>query len=543
MPTPAATVEDYCALLVKSRLLLPEHVEQLYRKFCQQSASSSDVDAFRRFLVKQQLLTEYQAHMIQRGRAEGFFIGNYKILERVGKGQMGGVYKAIHPLGQMVALKILPASKAADPHILARFQREAKLLLQLDHPNVVRAFQIGEEGGVHYFVMEYLDGESLQEVLDRRKRLPWPEAVRLFHQVLQGLQHIHEKRMVHRDIKPSNLLLVPAATPDNDTTWNATVKILDIGLGRELFDETAAAGEIETQLTAEGTVLGTPDYLAPEQARDASNVDIRADIYSVGCVLYQCLTGQPPFPDTNILSQMVRHAMESPRPVREFVADVPPLLQTVLDTMLAKKPEDRYATPAAAAEVLSPLLTARGAAPQSSTIVPAYKAWLESESAIPAVAGAAPAAPPMSPAVPSAALPAAAAVAAANVPAPPSPLTPASSASPGRQPPSAARARAMSSRASGDIPAPPARPTPPPEPVVEVEVELVDLGTLLPAPAAASPNRPLTDLSRRDWLMVSLGGVSVLAAVGLGYAIARLLRPSHEATPPPEENQPKDQQP
>ncbi len=514
MPTPAATVEDYCALLVKSRLLLPEHVEQLYRRFCQQSASSNDVDAFRRFLVKQQLLTEYQAHMIQRGRAEGFFIGNYKILERVGKGQMGGVYKAIHPLGQMVALKILPASKAADPHILARFQREAKLLLQLDHPNVVRAFQIGEEGGIYYLVMEYLDGESLQEVLDRRKRLPWPETVRLFHQVLQGLQHIHDKRMVHRDIKPSNLLLVPAATPDNDTTWNATVKILDIGLGRELFDETAAAGDIETQLTAEGTVLGTPDYLAPEQARDASNVDIRADIYSVGCVLYHCLTGQPPFPDTNILSQMVRHAMETPRPVREFVADVPPLLQTVLDIMLAKKPEDRYATPAAAAEALSPLLTARGAAPQSSTIVPEYKAWLESESAIPAGPAAAPAIPV----------------------APPPPATPVRPTSP------ASRSRPTVTRASGDIPAPPARPSPPPEPSIEVDVELVDLRTLLPNPAAATPNRSLTDFSRRDWLMVSLGGISVLAAVGLGYTIARLLRPSPEPTPPPED-QPKDQQP
>ncbi|MCS7271627.1 MAG: serine/threonine protein kinase, partial [Gemmataceae bacterium] len=397
MPTPPATVEDYCVLLARSRLLPQEEVDNAYRRFQADSLaegkSPTDVERFRRYLVRQRLLTEYQAHMIQRGRAEGFFIAGYKILERISKGHMGvgGVYKALHHLGQIVALKILPASKASDPAILSRFQREARLLLQLDHPNIVRAFQVGEVQGVHYLVMEYLEGETLQETLQRRGRLPWPEAIRLIHQALQGLQHLHERHMIHRDLKPANLMLVEsrdghrpdreAGTEAEDTTWNATVKILDIGLGRELFDESVPEGQQETQITQEGTVLGTPDYMAPEQARDASSVDIRADIYSLGCVLYHCLTGQPPFPDNSIMAQMVRHAMEPPRPLREFIPEVPPLLQAVLDTMLAKRPEERFTTPAAAADALQPLLAPRGARPTAASLTPAYKAWLDSEAA------------------------------------------------------------------------------------------------------------------------------------------------------------------
>src|SRR5207237_6026690 len=133
-----------------------------------------------------------------------------------------------------------------------------RLLTQLDHPNVVRAYQVGESGGVYYIVMEFLEGETLNEVLERRKQLPWAEAVRLMRQALDGLQHLHDRRMVHRDIKPANMMLTPAADKA-DTTWDATLKVLDIGLGRELFDEGTPEGKTETQLTVEGAVLGTPD--------------------------------------------------------------------------------------------------------------------------------------------------------------------------------------------------------------------------------------------------------------------------------------------
>src|SRR5947208_1838424 len=207
MATPAATAAEYCTLLVKSRLLPAEEVDALYKRWREERpGSDTRVDSFRRFLVARRALTEYQAALVQRGRPEGFFLGGYKILDQLGKGQMGGVYKAVHNFGQVVALKILPASKAKNLHTLGRFQREARLLTQLDHPNVVRAFQVGESGGVHYIVMEYLEGETLDEVLGRRKKLPVPEAIRIFSQVLAGLQHLHDKRMVHRDLKPSNLM-------------------------------------------------------------------------------------------------------------------------------------------------------------------------------------------------------------------------------------------------------------------------------------------------------------------------------------------------
>src|SRR5262245_20036514 len=245
MATQTTSVRDYCTLLAKSKLLPPEEVEALYKRWRDETGGNDEqVDQFRKFLTSRRYLTEWQAHMVQRGRADGFFIGGYKILDRVGKGQMGGVYKAVHSLGQIVALKILPASKAKDQHTLGRFQREARLLTQLDHPNVVRAYQVGEAGGVHFIGMEFLEGETLDEVLSRRKRLPWAEAARLMHQALGGLQHLHEKRMVHRDMKPANMMLTPAATKP-DTTWDATLKILDIGLGRELFAEDTPEGQVE----------------------------------------------------------------------------------------------------------------------------------------------------------------------------------------------------------------------------------------------------------------------------------------------------------
>lgn len=252
MATHPTSVRDYCALLGKSRLLPADEVESLHRRWKDESRGSDDqVESFRKFLVSKKILTEYQAVMLQRGHADGFFLNEYKILDRIGKGQMGGVYKATDARGRAAALKILSGKKAKDPHVLGRFQREARLLTQLDHPNVVRAFHVGDADGVHYIAMEVLDGESLDEVLARRKKLPPNEAVRLVVQALGGLQHLHDRRMVHRDVKPSNLMLVPATT---DTTLDATVKLLDVGLGREMFDENASGEQMPTQLDRKSVV-------------------------------------------------------------------------------------------------------------------------------------------------------------------------------------------------------------------------------------------------------------------------------------------------
>jgi serine/threonine protein kinase len=530
MATPAATATEYCALLAKSKLLPGDEVDSLYKKWKEERPGGDErVDSFRRFLVNRKALTEYQAMLVQRGRAEGFFIGGYKILDQIGKGQMGGVYKAVHNFGQIVALKILPASRAKNSHVLGRFQREARLLTQFEHANVVRAYQVGETNGVHYIAMEYLEGETLNDVLERRTRLPVGEAVRLVRQALDGLQHLHDRRTVHRDLKPANLMLTPGPEKGKpDTTWDATLKILDIGLGRELFDDDAPEGQIETQLTQEGSVLGTPDYLAPEQAKDARSADIRADIYSIGCVLYHCLTGKPPFPETNVMAQMLRHATEAAAPLAAQVPGLPAGFQAVMNTFLAKTPDERYQTPDEAAAALKPFATG-GAPAVASKLVPAYKDWLDSESAmeIPKVP------PAQAPAPAPVVKPAAQGVKPGTAPAPA--LKPGSAPIPLPAKPGAPRPGAQPPK-----PAAP-QPVPAPQPAIqEVDVELVTepvpapapprpslaFDDVVPAPAAVAPPPPrkLWPPDRRDWIMLAAGATGVLAAVGLGFGLAKVLK-------------------
>ncbi len=507
-----ATAREYCGLLAKSRLLPADEVERVYRRWKDDGgAATDDVDSFRKHLVAKRLLTDWQAAMLQRGHADGFFLDGYKILDRVGKGQMGGVYRAVHALGQTVALKILPASKAKDTHTHGRFQRESRLLTQLDHPNVVRGLQVGESGGKCYIAMEYLDGETLDDVLTRRKKLPAGEAVRLVVQALDGLQHLHDRRTVHRDLKPANLMLVPAhGAGKPDTTWDATLKIVDVGLGRELFADGTPEGQIETQLTEDGAILGTPDYLAPEQAKDARTADVRADIYSLGCVLYHCLTGRPPFPDTNVMTQMLKHATEKPAQISSLAPGTPPGLQAVHDVMVAKSPDRRYPTPAKAAEALRPFLTPNaGAKPAGPQLVPEYREWLQTETGMEIPKDLPPAPPKRE-----------------STAVKPPLAKPAATAAPARPKPPA-----------GPPPSYPAPLIVSPAAVEEVDVEVVDMAALgapvyvpppfAPTPAAPAVNpddRPLTDLGRRDFMMLGAGGLGVLLAVCGGYGMAQLFR-------------------
>ncbi len=373
------SVEALCTNLARSRLLAPDEVRELIRSWVRESRErSGETLEFARWLVNRRCLTEYQAGVLLRGHPGALFLGPYKILERIGKGRMAGVYKAVHQTGPVVAIKVLPVSKARDPQLLGRFLREARLATALKHPNVVRTFQNGQEGDLHYLVMEHLEGETLDEVL-RRRRLPPAEAVRLVYQALAGLHYLHDQGLVHRDLKPGNLMLVPGRTEDRaDSTLHATVKVLDIGTGRALFDEDVP-GNFE--LTNEGEVLGTPDYLAPEQARDAHAADIRADVYSLGCTLYHCLAGQPPFADSNRVRQLMRHATEPPRSLREINPEVPEGLERVVNRMLAKDPAQRYPSPGKAAKALKPFLAAGADLPgpaRPSPQMAAYLQWLES---------------------------------------------------------------------------------------------------------------------------------------------------------------------
>jgi hypothetical protein len=288
-------------------------------------------------------------------------------------------------------------------------------------------------------------------------------------------------------------------------------------------------------LTVEGSVLGTPDYLAPEQARDASSSDIRADLYSVGCVLYHCLAGRPPFSDTNIMAQMLKHATERPAPVAALTGDQLPVgFQMVLDRFLAKRPDERYQTPAEASEALAPF-AADGAPVSAVKLVPAFQDWLQSESQMEAAkaakagTGTKPSAPLPAPVEVTKPVPAGAAKSTAPTKpgtAQPRPASP----KPGTAPAPALKPSANVPAQARPAPAPIPAPAPPPQ-EEEVDVELV---TELPAapPAfsesaaapAAAVERPLWQPDRRDWIMLAVGACSVLSAVGVGYGLARALK-------------------
>ncbi len=410
MPTPS--LDDFNALLGRSRLLAKENPPDLAKRWQREAQAGAGVEDYARWLAANQFLTEYQAGVLLRGRAGPFFLNEYKLLDRLGVGRMAGVFKAQHRLGQIVAVKVLPASKAKDPTTFARFQREARLAGRLKSAYVVRTFQTGEAEGMHFIVMEYVEGETLEDVLAFRQRLPANEAVHIIGQALRGLQRLHEEGIVHRDLTPANLMLtpVPGYGPEDDTL-RCRVKILDIGLGRALFDDGETGVEGGGNLTTAGESLGSPDYMAPEQGRDAHSADGRADIYSLGCVLYHCLTGRPPFAGGNAIQKVVRHATEKPRPLRELNPLAPADLQGILDSMMAKDPAQRYATPERAIQDLRTFLTGEEKPEQPHPQMQEYLKWLAAREAAqptapqtpsPVVPAAAPAAPvaPNAPAAP-----------------------------------------------------------------------------------------------------------------------------------------------
>jgi serine/threonine protein kinase len=372
------TVESFCNELARCDLVPADEMRAARQRWINEAATgATDLDCFTAWLVARNILTDYQIGIIQRGNGEQLRVGPYRILERIGRGRMAGVYRAVHDLGTTVAIKILPPSKADLPEVLARFQREARLALAVRHPNVVRSFHTGEYRSLHFLVMEYLEGETLEDLLARLKRLSASDAMRIVHDALIGLQAIHEKGLVHRDLKPGNIMLVGCKPESRGLGAEVVVKILDLGMGRALFDEGQSQELFE--LTKAGDTLGSGDYVSPEQAKDAHNIDIRSDVYSMGCVLYHALAGQPPFADASQVRQLVRHATEEPRPIAEHTPDVPGGVQEVLNWMLAKDPARRYPTPQRAAQALEMFLAATDSAvPVMPPMYVAYAEWVDS---------------------------------------------------------------------------------------------------------------------------------------------------------------------
>ncbi len=274
----------------------------------------------------------------------------YQLLDKLGEGGMGTVYRALHNrMQRVVALKILPAHRR-DTSSVSRFEREIQAVGKLDHPNIVRAYDAGEDEDMHYLVMELVEGIDLHRLTRQCGQLPVADACELVRQAALGLQHAHEHGLVHRDIKPSNLML--CRTDEwSDKDVQPTVKILDLGLALLQSDEH------RHEMTNTGQVMGTLDYMAPEQASDSHAVDIRADIYSLGCTLYKLLAAKSPFSgpsyDTPV-KKVMAHAKEAARSMKDIREDVPSRLSDLVDRMLSKDPADRPQSPAELAAVLEP---------------------------------------------------------------------------------------------------------------------------------------------------------------------------------------------
>jgi hypothetical protein len=266
----------------------------------------------------------------------------YRVVRKLGAGGMGTVYQAEHKMmGRLVAVKVMNRAFVGHPEAIDRFNREIKAAASLNHPNIAQAYDADQAGELQLLVMEFIHGQDLAAYLKAKGQLPIAHACYYVRQAALGLQHAHEHGLVHRDLKPQNLMRMP----------KGQVKILDFGLAKLLTESSDGHG-----LTRDRTTMGTPAYMAPEQAMDTKSADIRADIYSLGCTLFCLLTGRPPFVDGSATAMIIAHLETPPPPLESLRPDVTPELAALVARMLAKKPQDRPQTPRDVAEALTPFV-------------------------------------------------------------------------------------------------------------------------------------------------------------------------------------------
>lgn len=342
-PVSVVTAEQFYEQLQNSRLLTAEQLADLHDEVL-----SKKHDAANRLadeLLNRGLITLWQAKQMLSGR-HAFFVGKYKLLERLGAGGMGTVFKAYHPMtDRVVALKLVNKALLANPPAVARFRTEVRLICSLNHPNIITAYDADSVGDTHFLVMEFGPGRDLRSWLNEYATLPVNWACDCIRQAALALEHAHQRGLVHRDIKPENLLVEGA-----DLTTPPTVKLLDMGLARLMHEEPAE----DAELAGSGKLMGTPDYISPEQATEAGNADIRSDIYSLGATFYKLLTGEVPFDGGDLRQRlMARLVCDAPRAAGRR-PEVPQEVDDVVARMLAREPADRYQTPAEVAEALFP---------------------------------------------------------------------------------------------------------------------------------------------------------------------------------------------
>ena len=345
----SVSLEQFVQHLTQSGLMSAAEVTS-FQNSLPADKRPKDAETLARDLVRTGRLTKYQAAAVYQGKGKGLVFGEYVVLDKLGQGGMGVVLKAQHRrMERTVAVKMIAGAALKSPDAVKRFYREVKAAARLNHSNIVTAYDASEHGGVHYLVMEYVEGKDLGAVVKEKGALSVAQAVDYTIQAARGLQYAHKQGIVHRDIKPANLLL------DKD----GTVKILDMGLARiaGMIDE-----DDKDRLTASGQVMGTCDYMAPEQAVDTHHADGRADIYSLGCALYRLLTGDSMYKGDTLAKILISHQMAPVPSLRAARGDISPQLDAVFQKMVAKKPEARQQTMAEVIADLEACLGKRAAA-------------------------------------------------------------------------------------------------------------------------------------------------------------------------------------
>jgi serine/threonine protein kinase len=335
---PISSIEELMEAIRACGLLNPEELAELTPEMLDRFF---DPRGLAKYLLKQGWLTVYQVNHLLQGDAGHLVLGQYLLVDSLGEGAVSQVFKAWDTQrGFYVALKAIKEEHWENAEAAGRFKREMRIIGQMEHPNIVQAFDVDLDNPRHYFAMEYVEGTDLNKLVKLGGPLEVPTACNYVRQVADGLQYAHERGLVHRDLKPGNLFL----------TEGNLIKILDLGMAR--LRDPASSHQSASRLTLEGMMIGTPDYLAPEQARNPRGVDIRADIYSLGCTLYYLLAGQPPFPGSTAMQKLFLH-----QSAEVDVSKLPDVdgLADVIRIAMAKKPQDRYQIPADLAAALTPL--------------------------------------------------------------------------------------------------------------------------------------------------------------------------------------------
>jgi serine/threonine-protein kinase len=352
----SVSLEQFVQKLTQSGLMSATDVSSFHDSLPPEKRPK-DGEALARELVRANKLTKYQAQAVYQGKVKGLVFGDYRVLDKLGQGGMGVVLKAEHRrMKRVVAVKMISGAALKSPDAVKRFYREVEAAAKLEHTNIVTAHDAGEHEGGHYLVMQYVDGQDLGAIVKERGPLPVAETVEYVLQAARGLEYAHKRNVVHRDIKPGNLLV----------DGEGTVKILDMGLARV----GTGAEQEEDRLTASGQVMGTCDYMAPEQALDTHHADQRADIYSLGCTLYRLLAGEVLYKGDSLTKILIAHQLSPVPSLRQARGDVSPQLDGVFQKMVAKKPEDRYQS---MTEVIAALETCAGKGAATSTSVGAER--------------------------------------------------------------------------------------------------------------------------------------------------------------------------